>query len=62
MSDCCDEIVVVPGAFSYAVAYGNFIAVCQLEDVSYDAVDERDVGGSVVLSGSTLIFPEMHIE
>src|SRR5690606_21080702 len=62
MADSIDEVVVVPGAFSDAVADGDFVGIGGLEDVSDDAIEERGVGGSVVLAGTVEVLVEMDVE
>ena len=62
MSDCLDEIVVIPSAFLDAVADGDFVDVGGLKDISGDAVNERGVGWGVVLAGTAEVFMQMNVE
>ena len=62
MGEGMDEVVVIPGAFLDAMADGDFVIVGDLKDVSGEAVNERDVGGRIVLAGSAQILVKMHVE
>lgn len=62
MGDSGDEIVIVPSAFSDAMADGDLVAIGQLKDVSDDAIDEGDIGGSIVFSGSAVVFAQVHVQ
>ena len=58
MGQCVDEVVVIPGAFFDPVADGNLVDVGRLEQVLGDAVDEGDVGGSVVWGRTRIRTPK----
>src|SRR5688572_18863533 len=62
MGESVDEIVVIPGTFLDAMADGDVVDIGGLEDVSGEAIEERGVGGSVVLSGTAEILVEMYVK